>query len=349
MNGFSVSGRKIGEEAPVFICAEVSANHLQDFRIAVKTIKAIKQAGADAVKMQTYKPGSLTIDCARKEFRIRNTSLWDNKTLYELYSGAATPWEWQPKLKRLAEEMGLIWFSTPFDAESADFLESLAVPMYKIASFEITDIPFIRYVAAKGKPVVISTGIATEAEIRDALAACRSCNNRRIILLKCTSAYPAPLGEVNVRSIGYLRDKYRTLLGISDHTLSIAVPAVSTAFGACFVEKHFILSRKMGGADGAFSLEPDEFALMAQAARDAQTALGNRRYRLGKAARASRYFARSLFVVEDMRRGEVFSTRTVRSIRPGCGLPPKSIDTVIGRRAAKAIARGTPLNRSLVQ
>lgn len=340
---------KIGGDNPVFIVAELSGNHLQDFELAVKTIKAIKEAGADAVKLQTYTPDTITIDCDNEYFQIRHGTLWDGTTLYKLYQGAHTPWEWQPKLKSLAEKLELICFSTPFDRTAVDFLESMDVPAYKVSSFEITDTPLIEYIASKGKPVIISTGIAALSDIEAAIKACRLKGNGRIALLKCTSAYPAPIKEMDLATIPALRDKFKTVVGISDHTLCAVVPIAAVVLGAKIIEKHFILDRKLGGPDAKFSLEPQEFKAMVDAVRETEKAVGKVNFELTESARKSREFARSLFTVEDIKKGEVLTEKNVRSIRPGYGLKPKYLNAVVGKKALRDIKRGTPIDWDLMK
>ncbi len=328
----------------VFIIAELSANHNHDFELAVKTIKAIKDSGADAVKLQTYTPDTITIDCDNEYFQIKSGTLWDGKTLYELYKEAYTPWEWQPKLKKIAEDLGLICFSSPFDKTAVDFLEEMNVPAYKIASFEITDIPLIEYVASKGKPVIISTGIAALSDIEEAINACKRMGNERIALLKCTSAYPAPLEEINLKTIPDIRKTFGTIVGLSDHTLGCSVSIAAVALGAQIIEKHFILDRKLGGPDATFSMEPEEFKLMVKSIREIEKALGKVNYELTEQAEKSKIFARSLFVVKDIKKGEVFTEENIRSIRPGYGEHPKFLQNIIGKKAVRDIKKGTPFN-----
>ena len=347
-NFILIKNRKIGKGYSVFIVAELSANHLQKFDNAVKLIKAAKEAGADAVKLQTYTPDTITIDCDNEYFQIKQGTLWDGKTLYQLYKEAYTPWEWQPKLKEIAQREGLICFSSVFDKSAVDFLEEIDVPAYKIASFEITDIPLIEYVASKGKPVIISTGIATLSDIEEAVNACKRMGNNQIALLKCTSAYPAPLEEINLRTIPSMADTFKTVVGLSDHTLGIPVPIASVALGGCIIEKHLTLDRKLGGPDAAFSLEPSEFKEMVKSVREVEKALGVVSYELTKRIRRSREFSRSLFVVKDVKAGEVFTHENVRSIRPGYGLPPKFLKEVLGRRAACDIKAGTPFEWRMI-
>lgn len=344
-----IRSKKIGSDYPIFIIAELSANHLQKFDNAVKLIKAAKDAGADAIKLQTYTPDTLTIDCNNECFQIKQGTLWDGQTLYDLYKKAYTPWEWQPRLKEIAASEGLICFSSAFDKTAVDFLEKLNVPAYKIASFEITDIPLIEYVASKGKPVIISTGIATLSDIEEAVNACKRMGNEQIALLKCTSAYPAPLEEINLKTIPNLAEIFKTVVGFSDHTLGISAPIASVALGASIIEKHLTLDRSLGGPDAAFSLEPEEFKAMVKSVREAEKALGEVSYDLTEKMKKSREFSRSLFVVKDMKAGEVFTEENVRSIRPGYGLPPKYFKEIIGKEVTKDLNRGTPLKWQMIK
>jgi len=338
-----IGNRQIGPGCPVYAVAEMSANHNQDFDQAVKILHAAKEAGADAVKLQTYTPDTITIDCDNEYFQIKQGTLWDGKTLYQLYKEAYMPWEWQPKLKEIADEIGIDLFSTAFDPTAVDFLEEMGVPVHKVASFEIVDIPLIEKMASTGKPLIISTGMATLSEIEEAVQAARKAGATEIALLKCTSAYPAPPEEMNLRTIPHLAEAFGVPVGLSDHTLGIAVPVAAVALGARIVEKHFTLSRDIPGPDSAFSLEPHEFKEMVEAIRTVEKALGEVSYEVTEHESASRLFRRSLFVVKDMKTGEVFTEENVRSIRPGYGLHTRYIDMVMGRRAARDISRGTPL------
>lgn len=342
-----VSGHRIGTGARVYVIAEMSANHGQSFEQAVKIVEAAKEAGADAVKLQTYTPDTLTIDCDNEYFRIKG-SVWDGRRLYDLYGEAYTPWEWQPKLKGVADRLGLDLFSSPFDDTAVDFLERMGVPAYKIASFELVDTALLRKVASTGKPVILSTGMATYAEIEEAAQTLREAGCKELALLKCNSGYPAPPEEMNLRTIPHLAEAFHVPVGLSDHTLGIAVPVAAVALGACIIEKHFTLSRATPGPDSAFSLEPHEFKAMVDAVRVAEKALGEVRYEPTKHEAASRAFRRSLFVVEDMKAGDVFTESNVRSIRPAHGLAPKHLPEVLGRRAVRDIARGTPLARDMM-
>lgn len=337
-----INGRSIGSDTGVYIIAEMSANHGQNFEQAVKILEAAKQAGADAVKLQTYTPDTLTIDCDNKYFRVKGT-IWEGKKLYDLYGEAYTPWDWQPKLKEIAEDLGLDLFSTPFDATAVDFLEQMGMPAYKIASFEIVDLPLLREIAKTGKSIIMSTGMATLAEIDEAVQAIRESGCTQLALLKCTSAYPALPEHMNLHTIPHLAEAFDLPVGLSDHTLDIAVPVAAVALGACIIEKHITLSRADGGPDSVFSLEPHEFKSMVEAVRIAEKALGIVHYGVSEDEAKSRVFRRSLFVVQNVRIGEVLTEQNVRSIRPGYGLPPKYLKDVLGRKAAQNINRGTPL------
>jgi pseudaminic acid synthase len=343
-----INGRFIGPGYPMYIVAEMSANHNQDFEQAVRILQAAKEAGADAVKLQTYTPDTLTIACDNDYFRIGQGTIWEGRNLYDLYGEAYTPWEWQPKLKEIANDLGLDLFSSAFDATAVDFLEEMEVPAYKVASFEIVDLPLIRRVAQTGKPIIMSSGMATLAEIDEAVRTAREAGATQIALLKCTSAYPAPPEEMNLRTIPHLSQAFGVPAGLSDHTLGIAVPMVAVALGACIVEKHFTLSRDVPGPDSAFSLEPHEFKAMVDAIRVVENALGEIRYEVTAREAASRAFRRSLFVVKDIRAGEMFTEENVRSIRPASGLHTRYLDEVIGREASRNIRRGTPLTWDLV-
>lgn len=337
------------ENEQVFIIAELSANHNQKYEIAAESIKAIKECGADAVKLQTYTPDTITINCDNEYFQIKQGTIWDGVTLYELYKKAYTPWEWQPKLKEIAEKLGLICFSTPFDKTAVDFLEEMNVPAYKIASFEIVDIPLIEYIASKGKPIIISTGIATEDEIKEAVDACRRMNNNQIALLKCTSEYPAPIEDANLNTIPLLKEKFNTVVGLSDHTIGTTAPVAAVALGARIIEKHFILDKNLGGPDSSFSLEPHEFKKMVDEIRQVEKALGKATLELNDKIKKSRTFARSLFAVKDIKAGEILTEENVKSIRPSYGLPPKYLKDVLGKKAKADIKKGTPLNWDLIE
>ncbi|MBI5807007.1 MAG: pseudaminic acid synthase [Ignavibacteriales bacterium] len=337
INEFDLTGTRS------FIIAELSANHKHDFDIAVKTIKAAKECGADAIKLQTYTADTITINCSNEHFQIESGTIWDGRILYDLYKEAYTPWEWQPKLKKYAEELGLICFSSPFDKTAVDFLEEMNVPAYKVASFEITDIPLIEYIASKRKPVIISTGIATLSDIEEAVNTCRRVGNNDIALLKCTSSYPAPIEEANLLTIPNLRETFKVVAGLSDHTMGSSVAIASVALGAKIIEKHFILDRKLGGPDAAFSMEPSEFRQMVNSIREVEKALGKVSYRLTQKVEKSKIFARSLFIVENVKAGDTITKKNVRSIRPGYGLHPKYYKDIIGKKFRKDFERGTPL------
>ncbi len=343
-----INGRRIGPGYPTYIIAEMSANHNQDFDQAVRIIEAAKEAGADAIKLQTYTPDTLTIDCDNEYFRIGKGTLWQGRTLYDLYSEAYMPWDWQPRLKQIANELGLDIFSTPFDEIAVDFLEAMGVPAYKIASFENVDLLLLRKIAQTGKPIIISTGMATLFEIDEAVRTARDAGATQIALLKCTSAYPAPPEEMNLCTVPHLAEGFGVPVGLSDHTLGIAVPVAAVALGACIVEKHFTLSRDIPGPDSAFSLEPHEFKAMVEAIRVAEKALGEVHYDVTEQEAVSRIFRRSLFVVKDMKAGDRFTHENVRSIRPGYGLHTRYLDEVLDRRAARDVSKGTPLNWELL-
>ena len=344
---FKIGDRLVGCNHPVFVVAEMSCNHLQKYDYAVEIIKKAKDAGADAIKLQTYTPDTMTIDCNNEYFRLDET-IWEGKNLYQLYKEAYTPWEWQPKLKKIAEEEGLIFFSTPFDRTSVDFLEELEVPVHKVASYEITDIPLIDYIASKGKPVIFSIGMATLGDIELALSTIRKHENNDIAVLKCVSAYPTPIEETNLKTITNIRETFGVVSGLSDHTNTITTAVVSVALGAKIIEKHLTLGRNLGGPDAPFSLEPDEFKTMVSAVREAEKAIGNTTYELNKKQLRSRLMARSLFVVKDVRKGEVFTEENVRSIRPGNGLHPKYFSQIIGKQATRDIEYGMPLDWTMV-
>ncbi|MDH5716649.1 MAG: pseudaminic acid synthase [Spirochaetia bacterium] len=338
----------IFDKNKVFTIAELSANHNQNIDIAKQTIKAIKESGADSVKLQTYTADTITLNSNKDYFKIKQGTIWDGKNLYDLYKEAYTPWEWHEELFNYAKELGLVSFSSPFDFTAVDFLEKLNVPAYKIASFEITDIPLIEYAAAKGKPMIISTGISTLGDIEEAVNACRKTGNNDITLLKCTSSYPAPIEEANLLTIPNMKEAFGVNVGLSDHTLGSDVAVGAVAVGAKVIEKHFILDRKMGGPDAAFSMEPEEFKAMVQSIRNVEKALGKVNYQLTPKAEKNREFSKSLFVVKDIKSGEKFTEVNIRSIRPGYGLHPKYLKDVIGKRAAVDIEKGEPFSWNMV-
>jgi pseudaminic acid synthase len=343
MRYIKIGDKIISNESKAFIVAEISANHNNDIEIAKKMIREAKKAGADAVKLQTYTPDTMTLDCDNEYFQINQGTIWDGKSLYKLYKDAYTPLEWHKELMDIAKEEDIICFSTPFDKTAVDFLEELNVPAYKVASFEITDIPLIEYIAQKGKPVIISTGIATIQEIEDAVEACKRAENEQIILLKCTSAYPAKLEEMNLNTIPNIANTFDVISGLSDHTLGITVPIGSVAIGAKVIEKHFILNRSMGGPDAAFSLNIDEFAEMVNSIRNIEKALGKVSYKLSKETLKNREFSRSLFICEDVKSGDVITEKNVRSIRPGYGMKPKHLPNILGKTFSGNYKKGTPL------
>lgn len=343
-----IGDRCIGPGEPVYIVAEMSANHNQHFDQAVRLLHAASEAGADAVKLQTYTPDTMTIPCSNEFFQIRKGTIWEGRNLYDLYREAYTPWEWQPKLKEIAHDLRLGLFSTPFDHTAVDFLEEMGMPAYKIASFEVVDLPFIQRVAQTGKPIVMSTGMTTLAEIDEAVQTIREAGGSQLVLLKCTSAYPAAPEEMNLHTIPHLAEAFGVPVGLSDHTLGITVPVAAVALGACIIEKHFTLSRATPGPDNAFSLEPHEFKAMVEAARTTEKALGTVHYGVNEHEANSRVFRRSLFIVKDVKAGEVLTTESVRSIRPGYGLHPRHMSDVLGRVASRDIRRGTPLSLALV-
>lgn len=344
-----IGGRRIGRNHPTYIVAEMSGNHGQDFGRAVAIIRAAKAAGADAIKTQTYTADTLTIDSDTPWFRISGDSLWAGRTLYDLYREACTPWEWQPRLQSAARDLGLDFISSPFDDRAVELLESMNVPAYKIASFENIDHQLLRRVARAGRPVLLSTGLATIEELQESVGVLRDGGAREIALLKCTSAYPAPLHEMNLHTIDDLATRFGVPIGLSDHSPGMVAPVAAVALGASLVEKHFTLSRADGGPDAAFSLEPTEFAAMARGIRTAEAALGQVHYGPTPAERKSLIFRRSLFVIADVRAGELFTEANIRCIRPGHGLHPRHLKAILGRSAAVDVQRGTPLVWDLVE
>ena len=325
----------------VFIVAELSANHNGSKDVALKTIRAAKRAGADAVKFQTYTAATITLDCQNEDFKIKQGTLWDGRYLYDLYQEAYTPWEWHRELYDVAKAEGLICFSSPFDKSAVDFLESLGNPIYKIASFEITDVDLIAYAARKGKPMVISTGIATEEDIRLAVDTCRSAGNNDITLLKCTSSYPAPIEEANLCMIADLANRFKVKVGLSDHTLGSIAGITAVSLGACMIEKHFILDRSIGGPDAFFSMNELEFSQMVKDIRTVESAIGQVNYEPTDKMKAGRAFSRSLYVAENMKKGEVITEINVRSVRPGYGLHPKYLPEILGKKVNRDIEKGT--------
>lgn len=345
-----ILNRPIGPDFPPFVIAEMSGNHNQSLENAFAIVDAAAQAGVDAVKLQTYTAATMTLDIAKGDFLIQNEdSLWKGTTLYELYEKAHTPWEWHAPIMERCRKLGLICFSSPFDSTAVDFLEELNVPAYKIASFEIVDIPLIIKVASTGKPLIISTGMATEEEISDAVCAARESGCRQIVLLKCTSSYPSSPRESNLMTIPYLRDRFRLQVGLSDHTLGIGVAVASVALGASVIEKHFILSRAEGGVDAPFSLEPAEMRDLVTECRTAHEALGQVNLSPLGVEESSRQFRRSLYVVEDIPAGGEFTAENLRCIRPGYGLSPKFYFDVIGKRSLRTLSKGTALSKDHIE
>ncbi len=334
---------EIDEQSPVFIIAELSANHNGSLATAKETIRAAKRAGANCIKLQTYTADTITINSSKDDFLIKGT-IWDGQNLYNLYQQAYTPWEWHKELFDVAKEEGLVCFSSPFDKTAVDFLETLDTPAYKIASFEITDIPLIEYVASKGKPVIISTGIAELADIEMAVDACKRMGNTRIALLKCTSSYPAPIEEANISMIKDLADRFGVIAGLSDHTMGATVPIVATVLGAKIIEKHFILDRSVGGPDASFSMNEAEFSEMVKSIREAESAIGIVDYTLTDKQLKGKEFSRSLYIVEDMKKGDVINEQNVRSIRPGFGLHPKFYSQILGKQIKADLEKGTRLS-----
>ena len=331
----------------VFIIAELSANHNGSIQTAVETIRAAKSAGANAIKLQTYRPDTITLDSHQKDFLIDDNSIWRGQNLYDLYKKAYTPWEWHPKLFEVAKEEGLIIFSSPFDLTAVDFLEELNNPIYKIASFEITDIPLIRYVASKGKPIIISTGIATDKDIKLALKACKDEGNKRVALLKCTSSYPAKIEEANLMMIKDFTRRYKVVSGLSDHTLGIVAPVVAVTQGAKIIEKHFILEKSIGGPDASFSLDEKEFGKMVEAVRESELAIGKIDYSLSEKQKSARNYSRSLYVSEDVKKGDIVTESNIKSVRPGYGMHPKHLPNILGKIFTKDCRIGTRVEEKL--
>lgn len=349
MADIKLGARTLGSEHPCFVIAELSANHNHDLSRALDSIDAAAEAGADAIKLQTYTADTITFRSDAAPFQVSGGTAWDGRTLYDLYDEAHTPWEWHAELFERATRLGMEYLSSPFDPTAVDFLAELDVVAFKVASMEIVDLPLIEDMASRGKPIIMSTGIATVDEIERAVAACRGVGNHDIVLLQCTSGYPTPLDQLNLRTIPDLRERFGTLVGLSDHTMTHTAVAAATALGACVIEKHFTLDRAAGGPDSTFSLEPSEFAEMVRTVRDVETALGVVTYELQPSARSSRRFARSLFVVADVHAGDVVSADNVRSIRPNDGLPPDQLPLLLGKRFVADAPAGTPLTRDLVE
>lgn len=349
MNSVYIDNFKLEPFGRTFIIAELSANHNGSLDLALDSIRAAKRAGADAIKLQTYTADTLTLDVKAEDFMISKGTIWDGRYLHDLYKEAYTPWEWHPKLFRVASDEGLICFSSPFDKTAVDFLENLDTPAYKIASPEITDIPLIEYVASKNKPVIISTGVADDEDIELAISACHKQNNYQIVLLKCTSAYPARVDQANLIMIRDMAERFDVLTGLSDHTLGTIVPVTSVAFGSCVLEKHFILDKDQGGVDSSFSLDEAEFTRLCEEVRNAELAIGKIDYTLDQQARESRSFSRSLYVSENIKTGQVLTEDNIRSVRPGHGLAPRHYPEILGRTAKRNLEKGEALSWDMVE
>jgi len=334
---------EINKESKVFIVAELSANHNGKIDIAIETIKAAKRAGANAIKLQTYTPDTMTIRSNKKDFIINNGSIWDGENLYNLYKKAYTPWEWHEELFKVADDEGLVCFSTPFDKSSVDFLENLNTPAYKIASFEITDISLIEYIASKGKPIIISTGIAKKEDIKLALKTCIDSGNNEIAILKCTSSYPTPIDESNMVMIQKYADDFNVIIGLSDHTIGSTAPVVATCFGAKIIEKHFILDRSIGGPDSTFSMNEMEFKEMVKSVREVEIVIGKEDYNLSDKQIKGKVFSRSLYFVQNIKAGDIITEKNIKSIRPGFGLHPKFMKDVLGKKYIKDAEKGDRL------
>ncbi len=348
MNLIKIGERWVGKNQPCFIIAELSANHQHDFKRAKDLVAEAKECGVDAIKIQTYTPDTLTIDCDNEYFRIQHP-VWGGQTLYELYGKAYTPWEWHADLKNYAEQLGLVFFSTAYDRSSADFLEKLQIPVYKIASFELVDIPLIKYVAKKKRPVMLSTGMANEEEVDLAVRTIRAEGNDEIILLKCTSSYPAKAEEMNLSSIPFLAEKFGTVAGLSDHSLTSEVAIAAVALGAKVIEKHFTLSRQEQGPDSHFSLEPQEMKSLVNAVRSIEKALGTTELGPTREEKNSMVFRKSLFAVRDIKKGESLTEENIRSIRPGYGLLPKYYFDLLGKTVTRDIKAGMPLSLDMIE
>lgn len=344
-----LGNRLIGENHPTYVIAEMSGNHNNDFDRAVEIIKAAKECGADAIKVQTYTADTITLNCDNQYFQITQGTLWDGTTLYKLYEKAYTPWEWQPKLKKIANDLGLDFFSSPFDFTSVDFLEAMDVPAYKIASFEITDIPLIKKIAKLGKPILISTGIANKEDIELALETCKQEGNENVILLKCCSAYPSPYEDINLNTMVSMAKTFDCITGLSDHTMGSTVSGASVAMGGMVVEKHLTLRRSDGGVDSAFSMEPEEFKKMVDDIRIIEKAMGKVTYELSDKQIAEREHSRSLFVSKDMKAGDIFTPENLRSVRPGYGLHTKYYEDILGKKITCDAKLGTPLSWEMVE
>ncbi|SDK53575.1 N-acetylneuraminate synthase [Maridesulfovibrio ferrireducens] len=344
MSQVIINNRTIGTGHPTYIIAEMSANHNQNFDAAVELINIAKECGVDAIKIQTYTPDTITLDCDNEFFKIGKGTIWEGQTLHSLYGKAYTPWEWQPKLKKIADDLGLDFFSTPFDDSAVDFLEEMDVPVYKIASFELVDIPLIKKVAATGKPVIMSTGMGTLSEIDEAVSAFRQAGGTDLILLKCTSAYPAPPESMNLHTIMNMQETFGVPCGLSDHSLGIEIPITAVALGACVIEKHFIKSRADGGPDSSFSLEAEELKAMVVSIRNAEKALGKVQYQITEKEKAGRVFRKSIFACKDILKGESLSADNIKCVRPGYGLHTRHFEEIMGKKALNDIRLGTPIS-----
>lgn len=342
MKEIRIRNKRVGEGHPAYIIAEMSANHAGSKERAKEIIHAAKESGADCIKLQTYTPDTITIDCDKKWFTVKNAA-WEGENLYHLYSRAYTPWEWQRELKEEADKVGIDFLSTPFDASAVDFLEEIGLDFYKIASFELVDIPLVKYVASKSKPIIMSTGMATVEEIQEALQAIRGQGNEEVILLKCSSAYPAVVEDMNLRTISDMRERFQTPVGISDHSLGSLSAAVAVAQGGCVIEKHFCIGREVENPDASFSMTPEEFAEMVKQVRMVEASLGKVTYGVSKQEEESSFCRKSIFVVQDIKKGEVLTTENIRVIRPAYGLKPKYYEEILGKRAVSDLERGTPL------
>lgn len=349
MKELKIGKRKIGSGHPVFIIAEMSGNHNQSFAKAKKIIEAAAKAGADAVKLQTFKPEEHTLDCNNKYFQVKVNKSWKGETLYSLYKKVYTPWEWQGRLKKYAESKGLICFSAPGHPSAVDFLEELNMPIYKVASFDIVDPWLLKKIGQTKKPVIISRGLASAPEIRLAIKTLKNSGTPAIAVLHCVSSYPAKLEQMNLRTIPDIRKRFRVVSGLSDHSLGMTASVVATALGASIIEKHIVLSRSEGGPDAEFSLEPSEFGELVKSLRSVEKALGQATYKVGKREAENRVFRRSLFTVKNIKKGEKLTSENVKSIRPGYGLAPKELTNILGKKALKDISRGTPLNKKIIK
>ena len=338
----------IEKNNPVFIIAELSANHNGSLETAKETIRAAKRAGANCIKIQTYTADTITIDSDKEDFLIKDT-IWKGRRLYDLYQEAYTPWEWHKEMMNIAKQEGLIFFSSPFDKTAVDFLETLDVPAYKVASFEITDIPLIKYIASKNKPIILSTGIAERSDIELALEACKEMGNNDIALLKCTSSYPSTINEANICMVKDLAERYNVISGLSDHTIGITAPIVATCFGAKIIEKHLILNDSIGGPDSSFSMNEEEFSKMVKAVRKAERAIGIVNYELNEKQIKAKDFSRSLYVVDKIKAGQLITEQNVRSIRPGFGLHPKYLESILGRKAIKDLEKGDAFSKDMIE